>query len=67
MEIAAALERDSALVISVLVAGAGMPSPEQLPEPLRPLALRQAVELSDPRWSFDVARLSDVIRRALAR
>lgn len=67
MEITAALQRDSVLVIPVLVAGASMPTSEQLPEPLQPLAFRQAVELSDPRWSFDVARLSEVIRRALAR
>ena len=67
MEIAAALQRNSALVIPVLVAGADMPAPGQLPEPLQPLALRQAVELSDPRWNFDVARLEDVIRRTIAR
>lgn len=51
MEIAAALQWDSVLVIPILVAGAGMPTPERLPEPLQPLALRHAVELSDPRWS----------------
>ena len=57
-EIATALLRSDVLVVPVLVNGATMPRIEQLPEPLRPLATRQAIELSDARWSYDVGRLS---------
>jgi hypothetical protein len=56
------LEIESALrqgipVLPVLVQGAQMPAPEQLPESLRPLAHIQAQELSDSRWHYDVGRL----------
>lgn len=57
-EVAAALLRSDVLVIPVLVNGATMPRADQLPEPLKPLATRQAIELSDARWSYDVGRLS---------
>ena len=56
LEVEAALER-GVPVIPVLVEGAAMPAASQLPEPLSALAYRQAVELSDTRWSFDVRRL----------
>ena len=36
MEIAASIQRDDVLVIPVLVAGADMPTREELPEPLQP-------------------------------
>jgi hypothetical protein len=48
-------------VVPVLVQGAKMPSPEQLPLSLAPLARRQAVEVSDNRWSYDVGRLISAI------
>ena len=68
MEIAAALRRDDVVVVvPVLVAGADMPTREQLPEPLQPLALRHAFELSDSRWVSDVGHLVDVVRRAVQR
>ena len=44
-------------VIPALVHDAEMPSPDQLPETLRPLCDRNAIELSDARWNFDVQRL----------
>jgi len=44
-------------VIPALVHDVEMPSPDQLPEPLRPLCDRNAIELSDARWNFDVQRL----------
>jgi hypothetical protein len=34
-----------------------MPRSTELPEPLRPLARRNAVELSDSRWDYDRERL----------
>lgn len=52
-EVATALAR-KATVIPVLVRGAVMPDAAALPEPLRPLARRQAIELSDKRWKDDV-------------
>jgi hypothetical protein len=56
LEIAAALERDIR-VIPVLVGGATMPTEEELPKPLQGLARRQAQELSDSRWEYDVEKL----------
>ena len=55
-EIAAALERGIP-VIPVLVEGTPMPSASALPDPLKPLAKRNALELSDARWSYDIGRL----------
>ena len=57
LEIAAALER-KIRVIPLLVGGAKMPRKEDLPEPLRPLALRNGMELHDGRsFKADVDRL----------
>jgi len=68
-EIEHALARDC-LVIPVLVDGATMPWPEQLPDALDDLAGRQAVSLSDLRWRRDIDTLADQLSRqvpALAR
>lgn len=56
-EVATALARDDIRVIPVLVGGAGVPKAAELPEPLRPLSRRNAFEISDERWDFDVGRL----------
>ncbi|MBU1342898.1 MAG: TIR domain-containing protein [Proteobacteria bacterium] len=56
MEVVKALERQ-VRVIPVLVKGAGMPSPEDLPEDLQPVTRRQALELRNERWNQDVAHL----------
>jgi hypothetical protein len=61
LEIAAALARTDVRVIPVLIEGATMPAPEALPEPLRPLARRHAVNLRDDAWDHDVDRLTEVI------
>jgi hypothetical protein len=61
LEIAEALARDGIQVIPVLVEGAKMPDPDDLPEDIRPLSRRNAIELSDQRWSFDVDRLTKAI------
>jgi hypothetical protein len=65
VEVEAALNRD-VRVIPALVQGARMPLEQELPEALRPLARRQAVELSDQRWDYDVDRLIAVLERVLA-
>jgi tetratricopeptide (TPR) repeat protein len=55
-EIATALERGIP-VVPVLVERTTMPSVEALPASLKPLATRNAHELTDARWSYDVERL----------
>jgi hypothetical protein len=66
-EIAAALARDDVQVIPVLVEGAQMPSETDLPDELQPLARRQAHELADSRWDYDMGRLADNIEATLGR
>lgn len=56
LEVAAAIRR-GITVIPVLVEGASPPSPASLPEELQALAGRQAIELSNERWNYDVGRL----------
>lgn len=60
LEIASALAGD-VHVIPVLVEGAGMPREHELPDDLKPLARRQALEVSETRWEFDVGRLIDTL------
>jgi hypothetical protein len=62
LEIAAALSRNIR-VIPVLVGGATMPKAEELPAPLESFARRQAHELSDARWDYDVSQLIDTLQR----
>jgi outer membrane biosynthesis protein TonB len=62
------LETSSALarnvrVIPVLVEGAKMPRAADLPEDLKPITRRQAVELRDSRWEDDIQALVDVLER----
>jgi hypothetical protein len=45
-------------VIPVLVGGAGLPQPGQLPAELSELSRRQAIEIRDDRFDDDVARLA---------
>ena len=56
LEIETAL-RKGMRVVPVLVQGAEMPSPDALPEALRPLSRRHPVELREWRWRDDVRRL----------
>jgi hypothetical protein len=60
LELASALRRDIP-VIPVLVRGGRMPRAEQLPDDLKDLAYRNAVELTHARWKSDV----EVLLRAL--
>jgi hypothetical protein len=64
-EIGAALARNVP-VFPILIEGAAMPSESDLPAPLGSLARRQALELSESRWDFDVARLIAAVEHALA-
>lgn len=56
LEIVTALHRE-VRVIPVLIDGAPMPSAEALPDELKPLIRRQAVELRNSRWDVDVQGL----------
>lgn len=64
LETAAALKRD-VRVIPVLVHGATMPTEEVLPDELKPLAYRNAIEVSHSRWDYDVRMLIDALERVL--
>ena len=57
LEIERALVRDGVEVIPVLVDGAKLPPREELPESLLALRRRNAFELSDRRWDYDVEEL----------
>ena len=65
LEIATALKRGDVRVIPVLVEGAAMPATADLPDDLEPLARRNAIELSDKRWDFDVSTLAETLRKLL--
>jgi len=65
VEIEHALARSDVCVIPVLVDGAQMPADDDLPSGLRPLARRNACELSDTRWDYDVDVLCKGLRRVL--
>jgi formylglycine-generating enzyme required for sulfatase activity len=66
LEIAAALAR-GVRVIPVLVQGAQMPRPQDLPDDLSTLARRHALELSDIRWRQDVNQLISALEKVLAK
>lgn len=65
LELGAALQRNIR-VIPVLVQGATMPAPRDLPDELAPLTRRQAIELSDQRWRHDIDRLMATLEKVLA-
>ncbi len=64
LEIAKALER-GIKVIPVLVGGAAIPHAEDLPDDLRALCERQAVEVRDSHFHSDAEQLVDVLHKAL--
>ena len=64
IEIAAALARDIR-VIPVLVDGAQMPKTNQLPEQLKPLVRRNAVEVRNSQFGRDADALTAKVREAL--
>ncbi len=60
IEIESAL-RLNGLTVPVLVEGAVMPKPEELPRTIAALANRQAIEMTDSRWDEDIERLIEII------
>lgn len=63
-EVAAGLA-NGARVIPVLLDGAPMPTESQLPDELRALAGRNALEIDNTRYAADMSRLVAVLRDAL--
>jgi hypothetical protein len=66
IEIATALRR-GIRVIPVLVEGAQVPEVDQLPDDLKALIRRTAVEVSHPRFQADFGRLVTAIERVLEK
>ena len=66
VEIAAALSRN-VRVIPVLIQGASMPLKKQLPDALVSITRRNAIEISDARWLYDVDRLIQTIEDVLGK
>jgi hypothetical protein len=64
VEIAAALRRNIP-VVPLLVDGTRIPLAHQLPDSIRPLARRHAVEVRTAQFRRDVQALTDEIRRAI--
>jgi hypothetical protein len=63
-EINAALRRN-VRVVPVLIHGANMPSESELPDDLKPLTHRQALEMSDTSWDASYEQLLGVIEKEL--
>lgn len=63
LEIGTALGSARTRVIPVLVQGASMPAPGELPDDLRALSTIAALELSDSRWEYDMKRLVSELDR----
>jgi hypothetical protein len=61
LEIASALRRDIP-VIPVRVQGASVPKPDSLPQDLKDVSYRNAVELTHERWNSDVHLLVEKMR-----
>ena len=66
LEVETALGNEDVAVIPLLVAGAEMPEPEELPASLWPLTEINALELSEQRWHHDVGLLRTRLEGLLA-
>jgi hypothetical protein len=64
LEISKALQR-GVRVIPVLVGGATMPHPDDLPNDLRPLSLHQAMDLRDAHFHADAEQLIDELSKTV--
>ena len=54
-------------IIPVLVNGATMPRRDELPDDIQAIARRQAIELTDTRWDYDMGRIIDAVEQVLAQ
>ncbi|HEU5105999.1 MAG TPA: toll/interleukin-1 receptor domain-containing protein [Solirubrobacterales bacterium] len=65
LEVETGLKRNDVTPIPVLVGGAEMPHREDLPPELRPITRRNALELSEGRWRYDIGRLLGILDELL--
>ncbi len=65
LEVEAGLSRPDLTLIPLLVSGARVPRGEDLPGEVESLARRNALELSDSHWRYDVSRLNETLDRLL--
>lgn len=63
-EVAAGLRREI-LVLPVLVDGATMPAADQLPPDIARLAFKQAGEISNSRWEYDLGQVTQSLERVV--
>jgi hypothetical protein len=63
-EIVTALKR-KVLLLPVLVGGAAMPTQSDLPTELQSLTRKQASEISDGRWDYDVGEIIKALERVV--
>jgi hypothetical protein len=66
LEVETALRRPDVTPIPVLVSGARMPKREDLPTEIQAITRRNALELSDQRWRYDIGRLISRLDELLA-
>jgi hypothetical protein len=66
LEVASGLKRPELKMIPALISGAKMLGPSALPEELKELSRRNAIELSDTRWREDVERLIASLEQDMA-
>lgn len=66
LEVASGLKRPELKLIPALIQGAKMPGASALPDDLKDLSRRNAIELSDLRWREDVDRLMASLERDMA-
>ena len=66
LEVASGLKRPELKMIPALISGAKMLGPSALPEELKDLSRRNAIELSDTRWREDVERLIASLEKDMA-
>jgi Hsp70 protein/TIR domain len=64
LEVSTALARDIR-VIPVLVDGMTMPNEDNLPSPVQPITRRNAIEISNTRFNYDVDQLITAVRKIL--
>jgi len=65
LEVETALRRPDVTPIPVLVSGARMPNREVLPPEVQAITRRNALELSDIRWRYDIGRLISTLDELL--
>ena len=63
LEVQSALVRTDLRVVPVLIQGAEMPTSADLPRELQPLVRRNALEVSDTRWQYDISQLVELLKR----